>query len=251
MVGIIGSTTINIEGFCQVMEEEILKVSWLTQYLLSVLVFILFFIMFLGCIRTSKPESISTEENSTQYNEYLERFFPAISPFADDDLLLSTLTYIDEIVAKEGNKKINSIYYDKARILYKLDQYDEALDALLQADDTYNAYIATFLMRLGRNEEAIPFLESLIDTNKKWLIEPSIESSKQKRSSVLQGLMMFHILIDKSRDEILSDMADENIGTRNEMEELLRNMLIQDDIIITKENLLESMWPDREVIPWE
>jgi len=188
------------------------------------------------------------------YNDYVKRYSEADSPFADENVIISTIAYMDEIIAKEGNENIISIYYDNARLLFKLKRYNEALDVLFKTNDDefYDIYRATLLIRLGRSSEAVQYLQRLIDNSKKGLIELIKKPEKIKNHGeidiYIQGLMALYIFADRTYESILYELTSENIITYNEAEILLQEILspdhTQNDIQKTKEILLFNMWPE-------
>jgi tetratricopeptide (TPR) repeat protein len=194
------------------------------------------------------------EGKETLLNEYLEHYREAESPFADEDIIISTIIYMDEIIAKEGNKNIISIYYDKARLLFKLKRYNEALDELFKTDndELYDVYRVTLFIRLGRNSEAVSYLQRLIDRNKRGLIkliaQPDKEKNHEEINFYIQGLIISYIFADKTYESILFELTSENLITYNEAEILLQEILSLDNnqgnIQKTKELLLINMWPE-------
>jgi hypothetical protein len=196
------------------------------------------------------------QEQEALIKEYLERFIEASSFLADEDTIVSFIAYLDGIIAKEGNKNIIGLYYDKARFLYMLKRYNEAYDALFQTEDEfYDIYKATLLCRLGRDSEAAPYLQKLININNEGLMEyealPANEKNPGEKNFYIQGLMSFYILADRSYESILYELTSRNIIARQEAEVLLDELLLPDipqgDIQKAKESILISMWSDRYV----
>jgi hypothetical protein len=89
----------------------------------------MFFIVLLNLLGCNN-KSVPIKESQTM--DYFERILPAFSPLAEEDVMLSTLAYIDDIITKEGNKDIKSIYYNKAQLLYKMKRHDEALNVCIK-----------------------------------------------------------------------------------------------------------------------
>jgi tetratricopeptide (TPR) repeat protein len=200
---------------------------------------------------------VKKQEQEALANDYLERFIEAVLPHTDEDTILSTIAYMDEIIAKEGNKSFIDIYYDKARLLYRLKRYNEAYDALFQTEDEfYDIYKATFLCRLGRDSEATPYLQKLINTNITGLKEydtlPARKKNHEEKIFYIQGLILLYILADRSYESILYELTSENIIARQEAEVLLNEILFLDnpqgDMQKAKELTLISMWSEMEYI---
>ena len=223
------------------------KVNMKTQVVIKTAIFCFVFVVFVGCNETK-------QEKEKFFKEYTEHYTEANSPFANEDIIVSTIAYIDGIIAKEGNKNIVNIYYDKAGLLYKLKRYNEALDVLFQTDDEfYDVYKATLFICLGRNSEAASYLQNLIDRNKRGLIElaklPDRKNIIGEKNIYIQGLITLYILADRSYESILYELTSETITTQQEAEILLQEMFlddIQDDIQKAKRILLISMWPGME-----
>jgi tetratricopeptide (TPR) repeat protein len=192
----------------------------------------MFFIIslnFLGCNNKSVPIKES------QAMDYFERILPALSPLAEEDVMLSTLAYIDDIITKEGNKNIKSIYYNKAQLLYKMKRYNEALNVMYQIDDkAYDAHLAALLICLGWENEAISLLQNVINVNKTVLNELSI--SKEERNRIIMGTILLYILADRSPESLCEELVNSKITTQQEADNLLK------DNKITKEIILQSMW---------
>ena len=197
-----------------------------------------------GCNATKKEDF---------YNEYEKRYGEAYSLFADEDIILSTIAYMDRIIAKEGNKNIIGIYYDKARLLFKLKRYNEALEELFKTDDEfYDVYKATLFIRFGSYSEAVPYLQRAIERNKRGLLEliaqPDNEKNFDEINIYIQGLIGLYICADIKYESILNELISGKIVTYNEAEILFQELLFpdnaQDDMQEIKEIILVSMWPE-------
>ncbi|MDR1839677.1 MAG: hypothetical protein LBQ93_08880 [Treponema sp.] len=196
--------------------------------------------------------SIMMCRKTTNTEEYFERFFQASSPFADEEMIMSTISYMDSIISKEGNKKIESIFYDKARLLFLLRQYDEALEELFKTDDEYyDIYKATLLICLGRESEAVSFLQKTIKLNEKGIMELKKQKENKNIRAAIEsytlGLMACYILADMSYESILYELTSQNIATRQEAEALFQEgFLFISDTQEIKEMFLKSTWSAKE-----
>jgi tetratricopeptide (TPR) repeat protein len=188
------------------------------------------FVLIMGCNKVGPSEEV-------RLKEYSERFTEASSPFAEEDVILSTIEYIDNIITQEGNKNIQSIYYNKAGLLYKLKRYDEALAALYQTnDEVYDTYKGALLIRFGRNDEAIPLLYNAIQKNKKELSGALMPDNK--KNPIIQGLIALYLLSDIPLELLFVDLINDKIVTRTEADTFLH------ENVITKEILLNNIWPE-------
>ena len=218
------------------------------KFFWNLIIVFLLIMLLTGCNRTAY-------ENKDLFTEYTERILEAFLPFADETILLSTIEYIDEIIANESNKNITSIYYDKARLLYMLKRYDDALNELFNINDnTYDIYIATLLICLERNNEATYYLLKLIENNKIEITEMIIQEGNEYISrnvkNAIQGLLLLYILIGESYESIINLFANESNIQQQEIEILFEELFINfgtQNISYIKEIVLRSMWPGIEV----
>jgi hypothetical protein len=106
---------------------------------------------------------------------------------------------------------------------------------MYQIDDkAYSAHLAALLIRLGRENEAIPLLQNVIDVNKTALNELSI--SKEERNRIIMGTILLYKLADRSPESLCEELVNGKIITQQEADSLLK------DNKITKEIILQSMW---------
>ena len=211
----------------------------------KIIFFLVFFVLFAGC------KKVATENVKGSFlEEYSERYVKANSPFVDESLILSTIAYMDGIIEREGNKRIESIFYDKARLLFRLKQFDEALGGLSKTENEfYDYYRATLLIRLGRENEAIPLLENMININKSGIMEMIKQEGREKFSektkSVLQGLMMYYVLAGLSRESVLNELTNDKLITLKEAEKLFQEGFLNiNETQDIKKIILDSTWPE-------
>jgi tetratricopeptide (TPR) repeat protein len=190
----------------------------------------LFLAILTGC---NNDKQMTAKE--TQAKAYMERISQAFSPSAEDGVILSTISYLDNIIAQEGNKNIKSIFYNKAQLLYKLKRYDEALEVMYQMnDESYVAHIAALLVCLGRDNEAVFLLQNAIDANKKALTNASL--TRERKNLIIQGSMLLYELANKPLETLFTELIIDKIITRQEADVLLESNKA------TKEIILQSMW---------
>jgi tetratricopeptide (TPR) repeat protein len=183
----------------------------------------------------AKELSVIPAPKSAQAKDFAEHLLKAF----DESSIISTISYIDTIIEKEGNKNIKSIYYNKAQLLYKIKRFDEALEALNSTDDeSYDAYKATLLIRLGRDNEATLFWDNCIERNIK-AIHGSTLPLTQKDINIIQATIALYVLADKPFDSFLSELTANQIITQQEAEAFIQNNTV------TKELLLHSMWAEQ------
>jgi tetratricopeptide (TPR) repeat protein len=193
------------------------------------IIFCLLLVALFGC---NKNKSVAFPDPSS--TDYLKRFSQAL--ISDNkDFVLSTIIYMDNLIEKEGDKSIRSIHYNKAQLLYKIKQYDRALEALYRADDSaYDVPKASLLILLGHQNEALYLLEKSIEASKKVLIEDSL--SEYQKTFVIQGLVALYVLADMYPESLAEELVVEKIITGEDA------YIILQQNTITKEVLLNSMW---------
>jgi tetratricopeptide (TPR) repeat protein len=177
----------------------------------------------------------STTFTNSSSDEYLYRFSQALIS-NDENFILSTIIYMDNLIESGDENKVRSIYYNKAQLLYKIKQYNKALETLYQTDDSaYDVQKASLLILLGYQNQAMQLLKKATATNKKILIETSLP--EHQKTLVLQGLVALYILADKHIEPLFEKLVVDKIITSEEAYTILQYNTI------TKEALLNSMWP--------
>jgi tetratricopeptide (TPR) repeat protein len=143
---------------------------------------------------------------------------------------------MDSIIDKEGNKNIKSIYYNKAQLLYRLKEYDAALDTLYKANDEfYDTSKAALLILLGREAEARIVLNEQIKKNEVILYQ--FTGDKDRRDMLILGTVSLYILSDMHITPFLSQLVKDNIITQKHLDDVLINQ------VEAKETILSNMWP--------
>jgi len=127
-------------------------------------------------------------------------------------------------------------------LLYKLGRYNEALYVMRQTNDSiYDINIATLLLRLGRDDEAEPYLQQIIQKNKETIYHPDFAAlSNDRKYTIILGLMAMYALTNEDYSPLLSELTDANIITEKEADEIRQN----GDETIAREIILQSMWPE-------
>jgi tetratricopeptide (TPR) repeat protein len=171
---------------------------------------------------------LSTEKQ----NEYIQRISEALNS-NDVSVISSAIDYIDNII---DHDTIISIYYDKARLLYKLKRFDEAVKNLSNKKTMFNKYIeAALLMRLKRKDEAVAMLTEL---KKEYLNELSVyKNNDPKRDSSIQAILGLIVLMDQNYEFEVNELVKKDMLTEQEGNNLKKNKL-------AKEFILQSLWPE-------
>jgi tetratricopeptide (TPR) repeat protein len=200
------------------------------------LIIFFMFVFLFGC-NTKSSKVPTTIQPSEFQNEYFLRFVTAFSSTNENEIL-SMLDYIDCIIVS-GNTEILSIYYDKARFLYKIKRYDEAVETMKQPEEGFNKfYLASLFIRLGREKEGLDLLNEIIANNETTLEQIS-KNEQQSKLGYFYGLLEMYFLADKPIEPLITEFVDKNIITQERANELLEMYAST-----TKEIKLDFMWPE-------
>jgi tetratricopeptide (TPR) repeat protein len=190
---------------------------------------VLFSFLFFSCTDKSTKGDLEIQD------EYFQRFFDALSS-NDENVISSTIEYIDNIII-ENDKTVLSAYYDKARLLYKLRKYNEALETLdKNSNSLFNRYLkATLLTQTGNNEKARGML---LELKTEYLIELNKNKyAVSKREGLVQAIMGLVLLLNQDYDFEVNEFVKKGIFTEQEGSGLIKNRF-------TKELILQSCWPE-------
>lgn len=213
-------------------------------YKFNIKIYILIlFIIYSGCEKNNQVKDISF------WNNYIQRITEALSHNADEKTIISTIMFIDEIIKNEDNLNNSTIYYNKAKLLFKLQRYDDALDTLFQTDSSiYDYYKATLFFRLGKNDNAFIYLNKLIEKNAEIANDyyqlPFKERSFFNINAIIHESMLYSILSDETFESIINKTINMYQITQQDAILLLQDILMHEDIKNVKENILLSVWPD-------
>ena len=202
-------------------------------------------LVFSGC---NRQENIISDFEK-YFEEYSENVVPALFFCDDEETILSAIAFIEEFIAKGGSNKNALAYFDKARLFFRLNRDDEALEALnalyMRNNILFYMYRSSLLIMLGRDDEAAPYLQKLIDISKGGLNELE-EDEFFYRNSAIKALVLLYVLADRSHESIesiLNKLITEGAITQQDAEILLQEYFFQFyDIEQVKEEFLISMW---------
>jgi tetratricopeptide (TPR) repeat protein len=169
------------------------------------------------------------------YDDFQNHYLRAMAT-NDEEVILDEIKYMDSVIGIEGDKKIKSIYYNKAQLLYKLKKYDEAVATLYQTDDErYDVVKAALLILLGNDTGAQKLLAKQIEKNKTILYQ-FLEEPNQ-RDNLILGTISLYVLSAMSMDSFFSELVNNDIVTQEHLNDLITQMP-------QKDVLLNSMWPN-------
>jgi len=202
---------------------------------MKVIIYLCLF-LFISCYAKKSPEMGNQND---EWIDYFARINHAEITNDEQEINL-TIKYIDSIIEKSGEKDIFSIYYDKARLLFRLKKYNEVFDTLERSENNYDLQKAALLIIMGNSTEAKLFLNNFHTVFKKFLLARSVTEED------INILFFISILSDTSFDDICSEYINSGY-IREEDLNLYKNSLntSKDDLLLaTKDDLLHSMWPE-------
>jgi tetratricopeptide (TPR) repeat protein len=169
------------------------------------------------------------------YDDFQNHYLRAMTT-NDEAVILDEIKYMDSVIEIEGDKKITSIYYNKAQLFYKLKKYDDAVAVLYQTDnERYDVVKAALLILLGNDTEAQRLLNKQIEKNKTILFQ--FLGEPYQRDNLILGTISLYVLSDMSMSSFFSELVNNDIVTQ----EYLNGLITQ---IPQKDVLLNSMWSD-------
>jgi hypothetical protein len=183
----------------------------------------------MGCYE-KESESIHSHEN------FQSRYLLGMST-TDAEAVIDVIKYIDSIIEADGNKRIKSIYYNKAQLFYRLKKYDEAMTALYQSDDdSYDVFKAALLILLGCDTEARILLDNQIEKEK--MILNKFSGKETQKDNIILGIISLYVLSNTPVDSFFSELINDNIITQEYIENVIINQIPQRYV------LLNSIWPE-------
>jgi tetratricopeptide (TPR) repeat protein len=193
--------------------------------------YLVIFVIF-GCSKrdTNPPESTS-EDEIVNYASYINKAFA----FRNTEDIESAIEYINRIIAKEGESKILSIYYDKAQLLYLQGKYDDALMTInLTNRKIYDIQKAALYISLGDIQKAEIILNNLIIYYSEILKD--IKDIKEIMN-IAQILKTIYILSSKNINELAKQLILENVLSKEQIDFLINYNTLD------KQDIIDSMWP--------
>jgi tetratricopeptide (TPR) repeat protein len=190
---------------------------------------LLVLLLFSSCI---DKKTVNVDQNSqhVDLSNYLDIIGRA-NASENRYVVESAIEYIDSIIKNDGEKYIFSIYYDKAQLLYKLQKYNEAVETLQRTKNNYDIQMAALLIRMSKNNEAMLILRRFL-TN--YLKQDTLTEKD------IEVLCVVSLLSDGNLNEILNDCI-----TLKGAQDIFFSK--QSDFGLTKEDLLQSMWPENTI----
>ena len=190
----------------------------------------LFFIMLVLFVSCGASDSARSENRNKEYEEYM-RILGWAMVSNDISEINYAIKYVNDIIERDGEKYIHSIYYDKARLLFRTGKYSEALEILDITEFNYDIQKAALLILIGKDSDAEAILNNfLFDYIQSINAEVDIE---ERHVGIL---VLISRLLDKNFDITLRD--NNNPGLNAAMMYEWAN--IYDS---SKEDILRSMWP--------
>jgi len=196
---------------------------------------LLLLLFFVSCHAKNSSEA---ENQNKEWNDYLMTIGHA-EMSNDEQEINSAIGYIDNAIEKGWEKNIFSVYYDKARLLFKLGKYNEALETLGKSKNNYDIQKAALLIIMGNDKEAKLALDDFHIVLKESLLLRSVTEVD------IKVLFLISILSDTSFDDICSEYVDSGYIREEELNLYKNSLNSSKDVLLftTKDDLLQSMWP--------
>ena len=105
------------------------------------------------------PVAFAQDADDEMAVDYALRLSGALTTH-DRAEIQSMVDWVDQLIVARDTRT-SSLHYNKAQLMYRLGMNDEALKAAGQSK-TSKWYVATLLLRLGRDAEGTQSMESLI-----------------------------------------------------------------------------------------
>jgi hypothetical protein len=185
-----------------------------------------------GCSNNdSSPSRVISEDEITKYIESIHKAFVS----RDTKDIESSIKYIDNIIKKEGESKILSIYYDKARLLYLQEKYNDALETIsLTSRNVYDIQKEALYIVTGDIQKGETLLNNLSTYYFEYLREQ--DKDNVEKDNIVFALKIIYMLSNKDVNELADQLIQENILTEEKFDSLRRN-------IFSKQDIIDSMWP--------
>jgi len=178
---------------------------------------------------------LACEDKKSSTQEYRKIYLEALNSH-DEVVIKEAIKYFDGIIKHGSTNDFPSVYYNKAQLLKKIEEFDEALiilDNLKTPQDYF--YRASLLVLLGRIEDAEPLFNTLIEIDNISISEKQINN--KRLFLFYDNLILVYILSDRDLTEIINIYRADN---RLKSEDISR---LNNSISIKKKDLLNGLWP--------
>lgn len=187
-----------------------------------IIVIILCGFIFFNCSDTKE------EKLTKVLSEYSNIFDKAIES-TDRKVICESLTKLDKLYKK--NSYINNHYYFRARLLTKIEEYEKALESLMQGKSVvFDYYLATFYFKYGK-KLAKQILQNLYS-------EYSSLSIESNNFSIISMKIIIEKLLDLNYQETIEILSQNKILMNNFEQQILHLTEAK------KEELIDSVWPE-------
>ena len=187
-----------------------------------------FLLLLLFACDTSKNSQAEIENK--KWEEFLE--VTGDAEFTDDTAVITqAIDNINTILENDGEKYITNLYEVKARLLFRLNRHDEAMETLDKTKHNHDVQKAALLILMNKDEEAREILDNFIA-----VYMESINEGINIETSHAGILVVLSLLSGKSFNDILENNTNPGLNIA-----MLQDWA--DKFEITREDILQSMWP--------
>lgn len=181
-----------------------------------------------SCSKELPPQRKIQDEYMRKYNEALT---------ADDPAIIQEGINFLERFETELKSEVDSLYYNKAQLLFRLRRYDEALRVLYEINrDVESFFVATLLLRLNKDAEGRALLKTQFAKAKNHLL--SMDLRDTKRMSIATNMVLLMSLMQEDPALFYLELQSQLGFTQEEANAIMS--VYQTD----RDQLLRSMWPD-------
>lgn len=176
-----------------------------------------------------------SEEDDTK-KKYLSIYSKAINS-SDEEVMEKAINLFDTLI-KQNNTEIQSIHYNKAQLLYKLDHYHEAVAEMIISEGKQNAfYTGTLLLKKDEWEQVgKELLQKFLSHQKDKLIQANSEQEKEK---MLITIRMIYRILGKNEKNMYRELKEDDLPIDEMVWERARGKRIGN-----REEILNNLWPD-------
>ena len=143
-----------------------------------------------------------------------------------------TILLLDTLI-KTNEYNIRNLYYTKAQLYFRLRDNDNAINTLLESDNSYDQFnLALLFLRLGRFKDSEPIFDKIISDSISFLDDPSKNS--QMKIKVAQNIALILRLLNRDATSFF--------------QELHNNHILSDADVGKIRNTVWNMYPDNETV---
>ena len=196
-----------------------------------------FFIILLCVLNISCTRTTEDKKNENLLNEYSSILYNSLQSSQKDEIQIG-IDYIQKLLDEGYSQEIHSIYYNKAQLYVKLDEYKNAIECLHEMENGLfrDLLESTLLIKSEEYEKAKNLLVSMKRLYDEKLSDPHLEQSKRV-AIICEKLQILQLLNDKP-DEYYNDSILSKDFTVEELKK------IEKVHSTSNKQLIDGFWPD-------